>query len=76
MKYLNIQPIRNLQNQSPVFRCPAIDPVLRNILREIIVCVNQEEVAHRFEPPLQPAVDVRIVGLGIVLKESTEEHRP
>jgi hypothetical protein len=57
-----IQPVVHLENQCPVF-------VLHEGIGEIVIAVYQEQIAHGFVSPLQPAVDVEIVPLVVVLQE-------
>jgi hypothetical protein len=58
-RMLVLNPKIQLHYQSPIFGSPNINGV---IVREY-----HKEIAHRAESPLQAAVDVEVVGLGIVL---------
>ena len=56
---LVLQPIIQLHHQRPI-------PV-RPALGEVIVRQHHKQIAHGAVTPLNPAIDVKIVGLGIVL---------
>ena len=62
---LQIQPIIQLQYQCPILFSPDI--------HGIVVGVDNEQIRHRLEAPLQAAVDVEVVALGVVLQESCPE---
>jgi len=46
------------------------------LVAEIIIRINQEQVRNRSEAPLNPGIDIDIVGLGIVLEKGTEKEGP
>lgn len=66
MPYSQIQPIVHLEYQSPVL-------VLHEWISEVVVTINEKKITHRFVSPLQPAVDVEIIPLIVVLQKSGPE---
>ena len=64
-----VQPPVHFENDTPVF-------LLHEGIREVVVGVHDEDVAHGLVSPLQPAVDVEVVVLvvlvvmSVVLSES------
>ena len=66
-------------NQQHVFKKPTdlIDPIIdfenktsccmSKSMGEIVICVNQKHIRHWFEPPLQPAIQIEIFYLCVVL---------
>lgn len=61
------KPEVGLEDERPVF-------VLQERIRKIVIGINNEQVAHRFEAPLQAAVDIEIIILVVVLEESGPEQ--
>ena len=59
------QPVVELEDQGPVADFEVVGAV--------VLGQYNEEVRHGLEAPLETGVDVEVVGLGIVLKESGEE---
>ena len=66
---LKIEPVSHLQHQRPVFGTR----ILKELVGVIIVGINQEDIGYWPEAPLQTAIDVDVVGLGIVLQKGAEE---
>ena len=64
---LKIQPVIQFKYQSPIL-------ILKKWVAEIIIRVYQEKIAGRLIPPLQAAVDIKIIPLGIVLDKSGPEY--
>jgi hypothetical protein len=53
-------------------QCPVLVP--EQWIGKVVVCVDDEDIAHRFEPPLKPAIHIEIVVLVVVLKKSCPEQ--
>jgi len=62
-----IKPIIELKDNCPVF-------IFKHRICIIVVCVYQEEVAHRFVPVLQAAINIEIIGLRIKLYKGGPEQ--
>ena len=56
-----IKPIIQLQNQRTV--------LLKERIGGVVVGVNDKEIGHGLVTPLQTAVDIKIIGLRVVLQE-------
>ena len=65
LQVLEIEPVIKLDGQGPVFASPEFNC--------IIVCIDDIEVRHGPEPPLDPAVDIEVIVLRIVLQECGPE---
>ena len=62
-----IKPIIELKDKRPVF-------IFKHRVGIIVVCINQEEIAHWFIPVLQTAIDVEIIGLRVKLYKGGPEQ--
>lgn len=58
---LNVEPIIQLHNQSPLFGDKS--------RREIIICIHYEKVGYGGIAPLKPGVDIQVINLIVVLNE-------
>jgi hypothetical protein len=63
---LHIPPISEFQHNSPVFGCKSIC--------KIVIGIYQIQIGSRAITPLEAGVDIKVVGLIIVLHEVREKY--